>query len=75
MKQDIHPTYYELTAVCTSCGATYETGSIRPEIRVEICASCHPVFRGAGDRGLITNKGQVERFNKKYGEIKSSKKK
>ena len=43
MKKDIHPEYKTITAVC-ACGSTFEIGSVLPELKVEICSSCHPFF-------------------------------
>ncbi|MBP5092125.1 MAG: 50S ribosomal protein L31, partial [Bacilli bacterium] len=31
MKKDIHPAYHTATVTCTSCGATFETGSTLKE--------------------------------------------
>ena len=35
MKKDIHPKYYKVTATC-ACGAQFETGSTKENIRVDI---------------------------------------
>ncbi len=63
MKADIHPDYKEATVVC-ACGNTFKTGSVKDELRVEICSECHPFFTGRqkfAERG-----GRVEKFKKKY---------
>lgn len=63
MKQGIHPEYKESTVVC-ACGNTFKTGSVKEELRVEICSECHPFFTGRqkfAERG-----GRVEKFKKKY---------
>ena len=64
MKEGIHPTYHEVDARC-ACGATWKTRSTKPELRLEICSSCHPFFTGR--QKLIDPEGRVERFTKKYG--------
>ena len=64
MKSDIHPKYQKAQVHC-ACGATWETRSIKPEIRLEICSSCHPFF--TGKQKLVDTAGRVERFNRKYG--------
>ena len=64
MKPDIHPKYQKANVHC-ACGATWETRSTKPEIRLEICSSCHPFF--TGKQKLIDTAGRVERFNRKYG--------
>lgn len=64
MKKDIHPKYGKATVRC-ACGNTFETGSTKDELRVEICSACHPFF--TGKQKLVDSGGRVERFNKKYG--------
>ena len=64
MKPDIHPKYVKANVHC-ACGATWETRSTKPEIRLEICSNCHPFF--TGKQKLIDTAGRVERFNRKYG--------
>ncbi|MBI3109859.1 50S ribosomal protein L31 [Candidatus Daviesbacteria bacterium] len=63
MKANLHPTWYPETKVTCACGNTFTTGSILPEIRVEICSNCHPLF--TGQQKFIDTLGQVDRFIKK----------
>ncbi|MFC1639688.1 50S ribosomal protein L31 [Gemmatimonadota bacterium] len=63
MKAGIHPTY-QLTAVTCACGNAFETRSTQPEIKVEICAHCHPFF--TGKQKLVDTAGRVERFRQRY---------
>lgn len=63
MKTGIHPEYKEATVKC-ACGNTFITGSIKDELKVEICSECHPFYTGRqkfAERG-----GRIERFNQKY---------
>jgi large subunit ribosomal protein L31 len=70
MKTDVHPQYAETTVRC-SCGNTFTTRSTKPgELHVELCNECHPFF--TGKQKLVDSGGRVERFNKRYGERKSS---
>lgn len=65
MRKDIHPEYYTDTKVtCASCGATWTTGSTKPEIRTEVCSNCHPFYTGQLQR-LLDVEGQVDRFYKR----------
>ncbi|HIW35132.1 MAG TPA: 50S ribosomal protein L31 [Candidatus Paenibacillus intestinavium] len=64
MKQGIHPTYHAVTATC-SCGNTFETGSIKSALKVEVCSACHPFF--TGKQKFLDAGGRVDRFKKKYG--------
>ena len=63
MKADLHPNWYSQAQVSCACGNTFTTGSTIPEIRVEICSNCHPLFTGA--QKLVDTLGQVDRFVKK----------
>ena len=45
MKENIHPKYFITTCTC-ACGATFETGSTKENLRVEICSKCHPFTTG-----------------------------
>ena len=63
MKQGLHPKYQKITVTCTSCGATFETGSTAKEIRVDTCANCHPFY--TGQQKFIAAAGRVENFNKR----------
>jgi large subunit ribosomal protein L31 len=64
MKAAIHPNYNVTTATC-SCGNTFETGSIRSNLRVEVCSACHPFY--TGKQKFIDAGGRVDKFKKKYG--------
>jgi len=64
MKPDIHPTYHVTTVTC-ACGNTFETGSVKASLRVEICSNCHPFFTGR--QKFVDTGGRVDRFKKKYG--------
>lgn len=65
MKKGIHPKYVDCTVSC-GCGATFQTRSTMPEVKVEICSSCHPFFSGGGDK-ILDTLGRVDRFTKKFG--------
>lgn len=62
MKPDIHPTYYQSSRVLCACGNSFLVGSTKPEMHVEICAKCHPLY--TGQKKLIDTRGRVERFTK-----------
>jgi large subunit ribosomal protein L31 len=63
VKAGIHPNYH-LTTITCACGNVIETGSIKQNIRVEICSACHPFF--TGKQKFIDAGGRVDRFKKKY---------
>lgn len=63
MKANLHPVWNPEAKVICACGATFTTGSTLPEIHVEICSSCHPLFTGQAK--FVDTLGQVDRFVKK----------
>ena len=63
MKPKIHPELHEVTVHC-ACGNEFKTRSTKKELRVEICALCHPYF--TGKQKLMDTAGRVEKFNRKY---------
>ena len=70
MKTNIHPNYVEATVTC-ACGNTFTTMSTMNEIHVEVCDKCHPFY--TGKQNTTGKKGQVDKFNKKYGFDKEAK--
>lgn len=63
MKANLHPIWYPEAKVTCACGATFQTGSTLPEIRVELCSNCHPFYTGT--QKFVDTLGQVDRFVKK----------
>ncbi len=63
MRPDIHPTFYPTARVTCSCGASWLTGSTSPEIRTDVCSTCHPFY--TGEQRIVDTAGQVERFMKR----------
>ncbi|MDP2936612.1 MAG: 50S ribosomal protein L31 [Dehalococcoidia bacterium] len=64
MKAKIHPKYVKATVAC-ACGNSFETMSIKPLVKVEVCSRCHPFF--TGEQRLMDTEGRVERFKRRYG--------
>ncbi|MDP3488494.1 MAG: 50S ribosomal protein L31 [Bacillota bacterium] len=64
MKEKIHPNYNTSQVTC-QCGETFETGSVKKQLRVELCSKCHPFYTGKQKFAEIG--GRVDRFKKKYG--------
>lgn len=63
MKSDIHPQWYPAAKVSCACGNTFTIGAAKPEIKVDICAKCHPFF--TGEMKYVDTLGRVERFQQK----------
>jgi large subunit ribosomal protein L31 len=63
MKDKIHPKLFDVNVHC-ACGNEFPTRSTKKELRVEVCAACHPFF--TGKQKLMDTAGRVEKFNRKY---------
>jgi len=64
MKQDIHPSYNEISVVC-ACGHTFKTRStLGEDLHIEVCSSCHPFY--TGKQKTIDSGGRVDTFRKRY---------
>ena len=64
MKAGIHPEYNETDIAC-ACGVVYHTRSTRRDIKIGICAACHPFF--TGEQKFVDTAGRVEKFTRRYG--------
>ncbi len=64
MKPEIHPDYQLTTITCT-CGAVYETRSTAKELKIGICAQCHPFY--TGEQRFVDTAGRVDKFQKRFG--------
>ncbi|HCL80463.1 MAG TPA: 50S ribosomal protein L31 [Synergistaceae bacterium] len=74
MKKEIHPKYEECTVTC-ACGNSFQTRSTQKEIRVGVCSACHPFYTGKRGGRVMTEAGQLEKFQKKYEGINYGQKK
>lgn len=64
MKKDIHPKY-EDTQIHCACGTTWDTKSTVKDVKVGICAKCHPFF--TGQQKFVDTAGRIDKFKKRYG--------
>ena len=62
MKEGIHPNYQKATVKC-ACGETFETGSTKANLNVEICSKCHPFY--TGKQKVADTGGRVDKFKKR----------
>jgi large subunit ribosomal protein L31 len=63
MKSGLHPKYQAAKAVC-ACGNTFTVGSTKADLRVDVCAKCHPFY--TGQQRILDTAGRVERFRKRF---------
>jgi large subunit ribosomal protein L31 len=59
MKTQIHPKWFPDATVYCACGNTFKVGATKPDIKVEICAKCHPFF--TGEMKFVDTLGRVEK--------------
>lgn len=64
VKENIHPNYGKAIVRC-ACGEEFETGSVKKELKVELCSKCHPFY--TGKQKLVDSAGRVDKFKKRYG--------
>ncbi len=69
MKDNLHPNYVETTINC-ACGAAYHTRSTRRDLKIGICAACHPFF--TGEQKFIDTAGRIEKFARRYGNMQAN---
>jgi large subunit ribosomal protein L31 len=62
VKKDIHPKFGKSVVKC-ACGETFETGSIKAHLNVDICSKCHPFFTGR--QKLVDTGGRVDKFKRR----------
>jgi large subunit ribosomal protein L31 len=63
MKAGIHPKY-QVTTVSCACGNKFETGSVKENLKVDVCSQCHPFY--TGKQKFVDAGGRVDKFKKKY---------
>jgi large subunit ribosomal protein L31 len=85
MKKDIHPEYREVvfldhagnfsfltrSTVKTNQTVKWEDGKTYPLVRLDISSASHPFF--TGKMKLVDSTGQIERFRKRFGDVKKTK--
>ena len=63
MKTKGHPKWHPEAKVTCACGAQFTTGSTLPQISVEVCSSCHPLY--TGQQKFLDTAGRVDKFNQR----------
>ncbi len=64
LREGIHPNYASVSVSCV-CGESFQTKSVKKEIRVEVCSKCHPFYTGQRQK-VVNAGGRVERFLRRY---------
>jgi large subunit ribosomal protein L31 len=66
VKSKIHPKWFTDAKVTCACGSTFTTGSTLPQIAVEVCSSCHPLY--TGQQKFLDTAGRVDKFNQRVAQ-------
>jgi large subunit ribosomal protein L31 len=76
MKKKIHPDYHKIKVVMTD-GTNFETmstwGKEGDSLKLDIDSKSHPAWVGGTQK--ILDKGRVNKFNKKFSNLRSTGKK
>ena len=70
-KENIHPSYNDITVKCACCTNFKTRSTHKGDIVLEICSACHPFF--TGKQKLIDTAGRVERFRQKFAKSDAGK--
>lgn len=84
MKKDIHPEYRDVvfldaaanfsfltrSTVKTTQTTQWQDGKTYPLVRLDISSASHPFF--TGKMKLVDSTGQIERFRKRFGDVKKT---
>lgn len=69
MKTKIHPKWFADAKVTCACGNQFTTGSTLPQISVEICSNCHPLY--TGQQKFVDTAGRVDKFNQRVAQAQA----
>ncbi len=63
MKKDLHPNVNTVEVTCTTCGNKFEIKTTADDVKVDVCASCHPFYTGKQTSGAKA--GRIDKFNQR----------
>jgi large subunit ribosomal protein L31 len=66
--KDIHPVYFPDAKIVCACGTEYRLGSTVKEMRVELCANCHPYYTGTAK--FVDTAGRIEKFKARLSKVR-----
>jgi large subunit ribosomal protein L31 len=72
MKTEIHPKFFPAAKATCACGASFDIGSTKEKIGVEICSKCHPFY--TGNEKILDTAGRVEKFKTRQSKVVAKKK-
>lgn len=64
-KKEIHPKYFDIKIICTTCNTEYISGSTKEkELKIDTCSSCHSFY--TNNKQFINIAGRIEQFKSKF---------
>ncbi len=63
MKKDLHPNVNTVEVTCTTCANKFEIKTTSDDVKVDVCASCHPFYTGKQTSGAKA--GRIDKFNQR----------
>jgi large subunit ribosomal protein L31 len=69
VKSKIHPKWHAEAKVTCACGSQFTTGSTLPNITVEVCSNCHPLY--TGQQKFLDTAGRVDKFNQRVAQAQA----
>ncbi|HMI76954.1 MAG TPA: 50S ribosomal protein L31 [Buchnera sp. (in: enterobacteria)] len=64
MKDNIHPKYNNIKAICACGNIILFCSTINKDINLDVCSNCHPFY--TGKQKNLDKGGQIEKFNKRF---------
>ncbi len=63
MKKELHPNVNSVDVTCTTCGNKFQIKTTADDVKVDVCASCHPFYTGKQTSGAKA--GRIDKFNQR----------
>ena len=64
MQKDIQPKYEAIESTLCLWKTHLKAGSVKDEIKIEICSECHPFY--TGKQKNIEAGGRIDKFKKRF---------
>jgi len=68
IKKNLHPEWYTAKVYCDG-NIIFEVGSTKKELSIDVWAGNHPFYTGS--QKILDTEGRVEKFERKYSNLKN----
>jgi large subunit ribosomal protein L31 len=65
-----HPELTITSVRCSTCGNEFTTRSIRSELTIDVCSSCHPAYTGV--ERAVASGSRIEQFERRRARKRSA---